>query len=250
MAPNLLPLRSSMTSSYISNSIALRNRIVVSTCGVDTKFKSKTIPCQKAAPCAREVCMASWLRCPNSRAGRENGRPMTSHLWAAWSLSCRTVRPLLTSRKFRVLQAALWIVTKDYPARSICRVVKMDTSLFGTSRLRRQVTEQEKRADRPARFLPNGDRHASPHYGFHSKENTEKRHGRNTSNLTRRGTPDSPNLISILTSPPAAGRWPCVFLFFSLLKDFPLFPVKDTAHSVSTESVHRHIAPCSDEQMK
>src|SRR5450759_833710 len=136
MAQNLSPMPSSMTSSYISNSIALRNRIVVSTCGVDTKFKSKTIPCQKDRPCAREVCMASWLRCPNSRAGGENGRPTTSHLWAAWSLSCRTVRPLLTSRKFRVLQAALWIVTKDYPARSICRVVKMDTSLFGTSRLR------------------------------------------------------------------------------------------------------------------
>src|SRR6266404_2426080 len=42
------------------------------------------------------------------------------------------------------------------------------------------MTEQKTRANRPARFSLRGDRYASPHYGSHFKENTEKRHGRNT----------------------------------------------------------------------
>src|SRR6266849_4952290 len=136
MALNLSPMPSLKISSYTSNSIARRNRIAASTYAVGTKSRSKTIPCQKGRVCAPEACMASWLPRRNYRASRERGRITTSRSSGEWSLSCRTARPLLTSRKFRGSQVALRIVTKDYPARSICREVKTDTSLFGTSRLR------------------------------------------------------------------------------------------------------------------
>ena len=35
---------------------------------------------------------------------------------------CKMAGPSLTSRKFQASQAGLWIVSKHYPDRSICRV--------------------------------------------------------------------------------------------------------------------------------
>jgi len=103
-----------------------------------TNFRSKTIRSQRGLLCALEACMVSWPPRRNSRAGRENGRPTTSRSLDEWSPLCKMARPLLTNRKFRASRAGLWIVTKHYPDRSICRVVKPDTSPFGISRLRQR----------------------------------------------------------------------------------------------------------------
>src|ERR1700684_4138478 len=54
------------------------------------------------------------------------------------------VRPLLTGRKFRASQAGLWIVTKHYRGRSICRAPRLGTSLFGISRLPERTEPTEK----------------------------------------------------------------------------------------------------------
>src|SRR6266849_2142586 len=135
MALNLSPTPSLKISSYTSNSIARRNQIAVSTYALGTRSRSKTIPSQKGRVCAPEACMASWHPRRNSRAGRENGRATTSRSSGDWSPSYRMVGQLLTNRKFRASRAALWIVTKHCPHRSICRAVRPDTSLFGTSQL-------------------------------------------------------------------------------------------------------------------
>src|SRR5216684_911771 len=150
MVPNLSLMPSLKISSCTSNSIARRNRIAASTYAAGTRSRSKTIPNQKGRVCAPEACMASWLPHRNSRASRKRGRATTSHSSDEWSPLCRMVRPLLTNRKFRVSPAVLWIVTKDYPARSICRAVRPDTWLFGTSRLRRILPPG--RSGRPANY--------------------------------------------------------------------------------------------------
>src|ERR1700680_1195410 len=138
MVLNLSVMPSSKISSYTSNSIAHQDRIAASTYAGGTNSRSKTIQNQKDRLCALEACMVSWPRRRNSRASRENGRPTTSRSLDEWSPLYKMVRPLLTSRKFQVSQAGPWIVTKNCPDRPICRVVKLATSLFGTSRLRQR----------------------------------------------------------------------------------------------------------------
>src|ERR1035441_6353767 len=76
--------------------------------------------------------LASWVPRRNSRAGRANGRPTTSRSLDEWSPFCKMVRSLLTNRKFRASQAELLIVTKSYPGRSICKVVRPSTSRLQT----------------------------------------------------------------------------------------------------------------------
>jgi len=114
------------------------DRTVASTCAAGMNSRSKTIRSQRHRRCAPVACMASWLPRRNSRAGRESGRAMTSRWLGEWSPLYRMVRPLLTTKKFRASPAGLWIVTKHWPDRSICRGLRQDTSLFGTSRLRQQ----------------------------------------------------------------------------------------------------------------
>ena len=148
MVLNLSAMPSFKISSCTSNSIAHRDPIAASTYAVGTNFRSRTIPSQKGRLCAPEACMASWHPRRNSHAGRENGRPTTSRSLGDWSLLCKMVRPLSICRKFRASQAGLWTVTKHYPDRSICRVVRLATLLFGTSRL-------HQRSDL-VRFTPTG----------------------------------------------------------------------------------------------
>src|ERR1022692_117178 len=135
MALNLSPTPSLKISNYTSNSIAHQDRIAASTFAAGTNSRLKTIPSQKDRLCEREASTASWPPRRNSRADQENGRPTTSRWLDEWSPSCKMVRPLLTNRRFRASQVGRWIATKHSPDRSICRVVRPDTSLFGTSRL-------------------------------------------------------------------------------------------------------------------
>src|SRR5260370_24655158 len=184
--------------------------------------------------------MGAWPLRRKSHAGRENGRATTSHLWDAWSRSCRTVRPLLTSRKFRASQAALWIVTKASPAQSICRVVKMDTSLFGTSRLRQVGDRAENARQSSSSFLaPRGPVCFSalrfPLQRKH-RDATRSKHVKSYSKWHTRLAKLDFNLDL------ATGGGLRKFCFLLLHRDIT-FTVKDTAQTVSTESEHPHIAP-------
>src|ERR1700676_4071000 len=138
MVLNLSVMPSSMISSYTSNSIAHQDRTAASTYAVGTSSRSKTTRSQKGRLCAPEACTASWPPRRNSRAGRENGRPTTSRWLDEWSPLRKMVRPLLINRKSPASQGGLLIVTKHYPGRSIDRVVRPATSLFGISRLRQR----------------------------------------------------------------------------------------------------------------
>jgi Domain of Unknown Function (DUF1080) len=125
-----------------------------STYAVGTSSRSKTTRSQKGRLCAPEACTASWPPRRNSRAGRENGRPTTSRWLDEWSPLRKMVRPLLINRKSPASQGGLLIVTKHYPGRSICRVVRPATSLFGISRLRQRgdlVTASPASANRDLR---------------------------------------------------------------------------------------------------
>src|ERR1700758_4114341 len=139
MVLNLSVMPSLGISSYISNSIVRQDRIAVFTFAAGMNSRSKTIHNQKGQPCALEACMASWHPRRNSHAIRENGRATTSR-WLDESLPLyKMVRPLLINRKSQASRAGHWTVTRDYQARSICRVAKPVTSPFGISRLRRQT---------------------------------------------------------------------------------------------------------------
>src|SRR3984957_12672823 len=138
MVLHLLVMPSLRISSYTSNSIVRQDRIAASTYAGGTNSRSKTIHNQKGRLCAPEACMASWRPRRNSHAGRENGRPTTSRCLAEWLPLYKMVRPSLINRKFLASRAGHWTVTKDCPARSICRVVKPVTSLFEISRSRQQ----------------------------------------------------------------------------------------------------------------
>src|ERR1700689_1885237 len=161
MAPNLSRTRSLKISNYTLNSIACQDRIAASTSAAGTNFRLKTIPSPKGQPCVLEASMVSWLPRRSSRADQENGRPTTSRWLDEWSPLCKTVKPLLTNKRFRASRVALWTATKGFADRSICRGVRPDTSLSGTSRLHRQgetATHPEKLSVSILFMKPNTDR--------------------------------------------------------------------------------------------
>src|SRR5260370_34813014 len=136
---------------------------------------------------------------------------------------------------------------KTSPAKSSCRVWKMDTSLFGTSRLRQVGDRAENARQSSSSFLaPRGPVCFSalrfPLQRKH-RDATRSKHVKSYSKWHTRLAKLDFNLDL------ATGGGLRKFCFLLLHRDIT-FTVKDAAQSVSTESVHRQIAPCSDEQTK
>src|SRR5260370_42573201 len=123
----------------------------------------------------------------------------------------------------------------------------MDASVFGTSRLRQLGDGAETARQSSSSFLaPRGPVCASalrfPRQRKH-RDATRSKHVKSYSKWHTRLAKLDFNLDL------ATGGGLQKFCFLLLHRDIT-FTVKDTAQPVSTESVHRHIAPCADEQMK